>query len=378
MSTQPPIATTTLPEHVLRLYELDEAWRAPSAGERLERIRRAAPRLRERVLESGRVVSVRTFDLARLPYPTAFAFAGAAASPVPYVVLTHRCNVVQFATEEGVKTLLFNPTDVPRSARTPFFADLLARLGAGVSRRLLAMLKLPSAVAHIVSLGLRPEDVDYLAFDHLHTQDVRGHLGTRADPHPPGSAPGKLGGEALQAVFPRARLLVSRAELEVFRALHPLQRPWYIADGVRRVPPARIVACEGDLLLGRGVALVRTPGHTAGNWSLVVHTDNGVWAVSENGVACDSYAPAASRIPGLRAYAEREGVEAVLNANTLEGRNEQYTSMLLEKALVDRRRDAPDFYQHLASSELTPTPLTPGLAPTHRSSGVESGEIRLR
>jgi hypothetical protein len=369
MSTEPQIATVTLPEHVLRLYELDEAWRAPSAGERLERVRRAAPRLRERLLESGRAVAVRTFDLTRLPYPTAFAFAGAAASPVPYVVLTHRCNVVQFATEEGVKTLLFNPTDVPRSAQTPFFADLLARFGAGVAGRLSALLKLPSAVDHLVSLGLRPEDVDYLAFDHLHTQDLRGHLGT---------APGKLGGEALKAVFPRAKLLVSRAELDVFRVLHPLQRPWYVADGVRHVPPARVVACEGDMLLGKGVALVRTPGHTAGTWSLVVHTDNGLWAVSENGVACDSYAPAASRIPGLRRYAERAGVEVVLNANTLEGRNEQYTSMLLEKALVDRSRDAPDFYQHLASSELTATPLTPGLSPTHRSSGIESGEVRRR
>jgi hypothetical protein len=193
-----------------------------------------------------------------------------------------------------------------------------------------------------------------------------------------GAPPPNPQAEALTAVFPRAKLLVSRAELDVFRVLHPLQRSWYIAEGVRRVPPARIVACEGDLLLGRGVALVRTPGHTTGNWSLVVHTDNGVWAVSGNGVACDSYAPAASRIPGLRRYAEREGVDVVLNANTLEGRNEQYTSMLLEKALVDRSRDAPEFYQHLASSELTATPLTPGLSPTHRSGGIVSGEIRRR
>ncbi len=369
--TPPPHAPATrpaLPEHALRLYDLDEAWRASSAGERLDRVRRARPRLRERVLESGRVVAVRTFDLTELPYPTAFAFAGAASSPIPYVVMTNRMNVVQFATEDsGVKTLLFNPTDVPRSAETPFFANLRARMGERFSARMMERYQRPSAVEHVISLGLRPEDVDYIAFDHLHTQDLRGLLGTSP----------KGGTEApLAATFPRAKLLVWRPELDIFRALHPLQQPWYVADGVRGVPADRIVACDGDLLLGKGVALVRTPGHTVGNWSLVVNTDNGVWAVSENGVACDAYAPAASRIPGLRRHAERQGVEVVLNANTLEGRNEQYTSMVLEKALADRSRAAPDFYQHCPSSELTATPFTPGLTPTHSSGGILSGEIQ--
>src|SRR5262249_49954241 len=138
----------------------------------------------------------------------------------------------------------------------------------------------------------------------------------------------------------------------------------------------RIVACDGDLLLGKGVALVRTPGHTVGNWSLLLSTDTGVWSVSENGIAADAWAPKASRIPGLRRYAEREGVEVILNANTLEGRNEQYTSMVLEKALVDKSREAPDFYQCFPSSELTATPLTPGLSPTHRFRGIVSGEVR--
>ena len=142
------------------------------------------------------------------------------------------------------------------------------------------------------------------------------------------------------------------------------------------MPPDRVVACDGDLLLGQGAALVRTPGHTVGNWSLVISTDNGVWAVSENGVACDSYAPEASKIPGLAKHARRFGVEVVLNSNTLEGRNEQYTSMVLEKALVDPSRDDPAFCQHLASSELTATPFTPGLSPTHRHGGIESGEVR--
>ncbi len=369
MTVEPSLRTASVLEHAVPLHELDEAWRAPSAGERLDRIGRAAPHLRARILESGRVVAARTFPIAELPYPTAFAFAGAASSPIPYIVMTNRMNLVQFATDDGIKTLLFNPTDARQSAETPFFADLRARMGKGIAERVMARFIRPTPAEHLASIGLRPEQVDYIAFDHLHTQDLRGLLGT---------APGKDGSAPIPAAFPRARLLAWRPELDIFRALHPLQRTWYIADGLRGVPPERLVACDGDLLLGKGVALVRTPGHTVGNWSLVLSTDNGVWAVSENGVACDSYAPEASKIPGLARHARRYGVEVVLNSNTLEGRNEQYTSMVLEKALVDPSRENPAFCQHLASSELTPTPFTPGLSPTHRHAGIESGELRLR
>jgi hypothetical protein len=401
-TTEPRLAgattadTAALPEHAVRLYDLDEAWRAPSAGARLGSVRRAAPRLRERLLESGRAVAVRTCDLAQFPYPTTFAFGGAASSPVPFVMMLNRVNVVQFATEDsGVKTLLFNPTDVLRSAETPYFAGIRARLGERLSARMIERFKRPSALEHVISLGLRPEDVDYIAFDHLHTQDLRGLLGTSPTSRTAPNA-GASGAEALSmgalppnpraeaplaAAFPRAKLLAWRPELDILRtgaSLHPLQRPWYIPEGARDVPTDRLIACDGDVLLGKGVALVRTPGHTVGNWSLVLNTDNGVWAVSENGVACDAYAPAESRIPGLARYARREGVEVILNSNTLEGRNEQYTSMVLEKALVDRSRDAPAFYQHLSSSELIATPFTPGLSPTHSSGGIESGEIRAR
>jgi hypothetical protein len=48
---------------------------------------------------------------------------------------------------------------------------------------------------------------------------------------------------------------------------------------------------------------------------------------------------------------------------------------VLEKALADRSRAAPDFYQHCPSSELTSTPFTPGLSPTYRVGGIESGEL---
>lgn len=367
MTTTQAHGTKALPEHVLRLHELDDVWRAPSAGERLTQARSLAPRFRERLFASGRVVAVRTFDNSALPYPTTFAFAGAALSPVPYVVMTNRVNVVQFEDDDRkLRTLLFNPTDVERSARTPFFADLRARMGESISTKLMAALRKPTIVERLASIGVGPEQVDYIAFDHLHTQDVRALLGTTPSRDE----------EALRPLFPKAKLLVWRPELDIFRGVHPLQRPWYIAECVRHVSADRFVVCDGDVLLGKGVALVRTPGHTVGNWSLAINTDNGVWTVSENGVSADSYSPEVSSIPGLRRHARRTGEEVVLNANTLEGRNEQYTSMVLERSIADRCRDNPDFVQHFPSSELTATPLTPGLWPTYRHGGIESGEVR--
>jgi hypothetical protein len=354
-----------IPLHAKPLTELDEAWRASSAGERLEHVRRRAPALRDRILQSGRVLSVRTFDVSPLPYPTQFGFGGAATSPVPYLMMTNRATLVQFETEAGeVKTLLFNPTDAKRSAETPYFVELRRKLGDFVARRVEAAVTRPKPHEQLPSVGLTADDIDYVAFDHLHTQDLRGTLGTSGDS---GTSP---------AYFPRAKLLVWRPELDIFRELHPLQRYWYLADGIRGVPEDRFHVCDGDVLLGKGVALVRTPGHTVGNWSLVIHTDRGLWAISENGIACDSYAPEASRIPGLRKWARRFGAEVVLNSNTLELRNEQYTSMVLEKGLVDRCPDAPEFHQHFSSSELTPSPLAPGLAPTYRHKAIVSGEVR--
>jgi hypothetical protein len=343
-----------------RVTLLDEAWRGRSAGERLDAVLAAAPKLRERIGASGTVAGVRTFDVSDLPYPTLFAFGGAARSVVPYVVMTNRVNIVRFKSRDGMKTLLFNPTDAGRSAETPFFASLRNRMGKTLSTWLTRALTQPTPIDRLAEVGLKPEDVDYIAFDHLHTQDVRGLLGTTT---------------GITASLPNAKLLVLESELDILRSLHPLQAMWFVRDAVRDVPADRIVRLDGDYLLGEGVALVRTPGHTVGNWSLALSTSTGIWTVSENGVATDSYAPLASKIAGLRAYARSTGLELVLNSNTLEGRNEQYTSMMLERALVDRSREAPEFFQHLPSSELKATPITPGLSPTHRFGGVSSGVI---
>jgi glyoxylase-like metal-dependent hydrolase (beta-lactamase superfamily II) len=332
------------------LRDLDEARRVTPAGSRLEAVRAAAVGLRERLLGLPKALSVRTFDIATFPYPTRHAFAGATPIPAPYVMMTNRCQLVVFRTDEGLRRMLVNPSDWVGNMETPFFKRTVGRLGGSavkIASRLFG--ELP---AHLEELGVAGESIDYVTFDHLHTQDCRRLLGEWT---------------------PRARLLVMRAEREIFQRLHPLQRNWYLPDALAGVPEERIVVLDGDVLVGDGVALVATPGHTWGNHTIVLHTDRGLWCISENGVACDAYSPAHSHIAGLKRSAAADGVEAILNSNTREGSLDQYTSMVLEAQLADRVPEAPEFLQHFPSSELTASWLAPGLAPTYSHRAITHG-----
>jgi hypothetical protein len=344
---------------LIRLTDLDGAWGMCGAGARLEAVRRAGRRLRDRILAGGAARSVRTADIATFPYPTRYGLAGAARSPLPYLFLRNRMHLVQVAAGGRTITILVNPTDAVRSARAPFFARMEERYGR------LATKLLSSTGATIEealrSWGVSPEAVDYVTFDHLHVQDVRGLLAP--------AAPGD------RAFLPNARLLAQRAELATLAGLHPLQAEWYIPECLSGVPADRIVALDGDYLIGGGFAIVRTPGHTGGNHSLVVVTDRGAWTISENGICVDAYAPGTSRIRGVARHARDTGVEVILNANTREGSLDQYTSMVLEKTIADPVPDRPELPQHFASSELVPHPLAPGLAPSYSHGAITYGSV---
>ncbi len=348
-----------LPADLTRLPELDAAWAIRGAGARLEAVRRAGRRLRDRILAGGAARCVRTADVATFPYPTRYGFAGAARSPLPYLFLRNRVHLVQVAAGGRTVTILVNPTDAVRSARAPFFARMEERYGK-LATKLLSSMGPPIAET-LRSWGVSPEAVDYVTFDHLHVQDVRGLL-----------APAAPGGRAF---LPNARLLAQRAELETLAGLHPLQAEWYIPECLAGVPADRIVALDGDHAIGGGFAVVRTPGHTGGNHSIVVVTERGAWTISENGISIDAYAPGTSRIRGLARHARDLGVEVILNANTREGSLDQYTSMVLEKTLADAVPDRPELPQHFSSSELVPHPLAPGLAPSYSHGAITHGTV---
>jgi hypothetical protein len=345
---------TNLPAGFTRLTELDAAWAMRSSGARLDEVRRAGRKLRERILAGGAARCVRTADLATFPYPTRYGLQGVASSPAPYVFMRNRMQLVQVESGGKPITILVNPTDPVRSAKAPYFARLEERYGK-LASRLLSTFHTTIEDA-LVTWGVAPASIDYVTFDHLHVQDARGLL-----------APGGL--------LPRAKLLVQRGELDTLAHIHPLQAEWYIPECLAGVAADRIVALDGDYAIGGGFAIVRTPGHTLGNHSLVIVTDRGAWTVSENGIAVDAYAPGASRIRGVARHARDTGAEVILNANTREQSLDQYTSMVLEKTLADAVRDRPEFPQHFASSELVAHPLAPGLSPSYTHGAIQFGEL---
>ena len=354
---------------VRAIHALDEAHGVGTAGPRGQALRRAGEVLGEELRDGPRAEAVRTLSLSTLVYPTTFAFDRAVPMPWPYVVLTHRCLLVQVRAEGELKNILFNPTDYVASEATPFFARMLDRMpNPDLGRRLLTK-RWGQVDEQLRNLGLGPEDIHVVAYDHFHTQDLRPILGSDVP---------SVDGAFVPARFPNALLLAPRAEWRAWDALHPMQRSWYVADGKMGVPEDRVVLTEGDLKLGDGCLLLRTPGHTTGNQTLFVHGERGVFGCSENGTSADNWTPRESRIPGLRRQAQDYGLEVILNANTPELAADQYNSMLLEKAVVDRSETDPAYVQMFPSSEVTPSLLAPGIVPSMRFEERNSGQLATR
>src|SRR5436309_3361403 len=107
--------------------------------------------------------------------------------------------------------------------------------------------------------------------------------------------------------------LVSAAYPASFASVHATQWAWYVPGGMDGVRTDNLVLVDGDVQLGKGLALLWTPGHTDGNHSLCVNTPEGIWVSSENGVAADNWHPHLSKIPGVRKWAEFYRREVVMN-----------------------------------------------------------------
>ncbi len=350
----------TAPTGTVRLPDFDDAWLTAGHGARHRAVRVTAERLHDRFASGARVLSVRTLPLTTVPYPTKYAFQSAAGSLSPFVQFSHRCVLVQFFQNGVLKNLLFNPSDIEAARATPYFARLAAQFGA---LEPIVAKRFPTLEAQLETLGLRVADIDYVAFDHFHTQDIRALLGTEDGRH--------------TARFPNATLLAPKNEWDDWEDVHPMQRAWFIADGRRGVRMNHVSLTDGDLQLGDGLMLLRTPGHTIGNQTLFMNTDAGVWGISENGTCADNWSPLDSKIRGIARVARHQDLEVILNANTPEAGAEQYTSMILEKTLVSRVKAAPAFVQMFPSSEVTPSLLTP-IRPTWRHKEILSGAIVKR
>jgi len=344
---------------ILPISQFDGSRRAPSPRARLEDTRAAAGDFRKAMLAGPKVRYFESFDLIKLVYPTRYGLRNAYAGERwnEFLFISNRLFVVQFDTPAGLRTLLVSPSDHERGGETPFFKRILDKTPKFITDRVATRYaSVPEVLARI---GLSPSRVDYITYDHLHTQDVRRWLGTDSEP----------------ATFPNAKLLVHRQELANVGELDPFQRDWYCPGGLSGIPRDKMIPFEGSVSLGDGIALVHTPGHTEGNHSIVVHTDDGLWVISENGISVDAYAPKLSTLWGVADYAKAIDTEVIINGNTLENSVDQYISMVQELTIAGpSKRDArfPNFFP---SSELTPSWMFPGTKPAFLVSHAVHGSL---
>jgi hypothetical protein len=364
------VAATEAPEKlgIKPFHEFDESSEVWPRGDRIAAIREAAAKFRERFARpDNRVLAVKTVNLASAAYPVDFAFHGAARALNPYINIINRLVIVQFEDFDGVpRTLAWEPTIAEGAAEAPFYDQMLKRYGEFLSYKVFATFynTVEQAVA---ACGITPADVDYVSFDHLHVQDLRLTMGTTRPIN------GEI--EARRPFFPNAKFLFQRREVDTFKSVHPMQWAWYVPGGMDDVIEENLVLLDGDVELGRGVAIVSTPGHTDGNHSLVLNTDDGVWVTSENGVCADSWHPHQSKIPGIRKYAEFWGREVVMNSNTLEDSLDQYDSMIKEKALADPNARDPRWSNVFPSSEMASFRRQWPVMPSFEYGGIAYGKV---
>lgn len=344
------------------LEDFDNTRQSTSPQLRLESVKQAAWRFRERLLGQEQVVFYQTIDLIRVPYLTKYGLRDACRLASPMMHLMNRLFVIQYESPCGLKTLLFSPSDIEANRETPYFKRLSEGMGPEIVRQLTQSLLAPvysSVPEALDKIGLAPEQIDFIAYDHLHTQDIRRWLGNADEP----------------GYFPHAKLLIMDQEWTSTLSLLPPQRDWYCPQGIQGIPADRVVRLAKSAELGKGIALVATPGHTEGNQSLVVHTPEGLFVTSENGISADSFAPWHSEISGLKDYVLDTGMDVVLNGNTLERGLDQYISMILEREIAGPAKANPDFFNVVPSSELCAYWAFPGLKPTFSFGTLKFGRL---
>lgn len=345
--------------HFIQIKSFDDSRKAVGQQTRVEDTRAAALDFRKQMLAGPKVRYYESFDLIKLVYPCRYGLRNAYSAERlnAFLHIMNRMYVVQFDSPMGLRTLLVSPSDHERNGETPFFRRLQDSTPKFILNQIIARVAtVPDVLARI---GLNPEDVDYITYDHLHTQDIRRWLGTDDEP----------------ALMPNAKLLVHHRETESALDLNPYQGDWYCPNGIDGIPESKIVQFEGSVMLGDGVALVHTPGHTEGNHSIVVHTDEGLWVTSENGISVDAYAPKLSTIWGVAKYARTIGAEVIINGNTLENSIDQYISMVQELTIAGPSMRDPRYPNVFPSSELTSSWMFPGTSPSFQIKHAAHGNL---
>lgn len=153
------------------------------------------------------------------------------------------------------------------------------------------------------------------------------------------------------------RWIAYARELDAARHPDPSEQPRY----ARRTPEG-IEAVEGARALAPGIVLLPTPGPSRGHGTIVFCLDGRVHVHTQAGVALDAWSPYESAIPGLREAVRMRNVEALVRGDASEPAL-ALEAMAIERALADRREDAPALFSILPAASAEVTWIAPRLRP---------------
>ncbi|HYM49230.1 MAG TPA: MBL fold metallo-hydrolase [Candidatus Limnocylindrales bacterium] len=146
--------------------------------------------------------------------------------------------------------------------RTPD-ANVLIEAGIGPKlsdkeRDIYAYERDPGLPDALRSLGLTEQDIDLVVLSHLHFD----HCGALVTPARDGE---------LAPLFPRARHVVQRVELEAWRHPDPRSKPSYKPENLQLLEAAgRLQVVDGDTEVAPGIQVRVTGGHTRGHQAVYV------------------------------------------------------------------------------------------------------------
>src|SRR4030095_221989 len=104
-------------------------------------------------------------------YPSGYGLGDAARTLFPFLLITNRMQLVTVQTVEGLKRVLVNPSDDESEPETPFFKRLAGRAPEFLQK--LIAKRHGTVPTRLAEAGVRGDQIEYITFDHLHTQDLR-------------------------------------------------------------------------------------------------------------------------------------------------------------------------------------------------------------